>query len=213
MNMSRLAGYLSFVLALGAMCAFSYAQAPGGGGAAGGANGGGRGMGGGGWGNRDMSQWRAAMNERLKADLGATDEEFKALQPKIEKVQQLQRDLMSGRFRGFGGRGMGGGQRDGQPAGQPGAQPGGQPAGQPGAAPGGDAANAAPVSPVVTATRELNTLLENKDAKPDEIKQKLEAVRAAKTKAREELTKAQAELKELLSQRQEAVLVNNGTLD
>jgi hypothetical protein len=152
-----------------------------------------------------MTQWRAAMAERLKTELGATDDEFKALQPKIEKVQQLQRDLNAGRMRGFGGRGQGG----------PGGQGGGQPGGQPGATPaaGADTATTPPASPVVTANRDLQTMLENKDAKPEEIKAKLDALRAAKTKVREELTKAQAELKELLSQRQEAVLVTNGTLD
>ncbi len=217
MKMSRLIGCLSLALAMGAMSASSYAQAPGGdgGGGAGAAgdNGGGGGRrGGGGFSGRDMTQWRNAMNERLKADMGASDDEYKALQPKIEKIQQLQRDLSSSRYRGFGGRGMGG--PGGPGSGQGGAQPGGQPAGQPGATPAaGDAAATPPTSPVVAATRELTTLLENKDAKPEEIKAKLDAVRAAKVKAHEELAKAQAELKELLSQRQEAVLVNNGTLE
>jgi len=209
---------MTVALALGVMSSASLAQAPGGDGGGnrrgnnnpgGGQPGGGQP--GGGFGGRDMTQWRAAMNERLKTELGATDDEFKALQPKIEKVLQLQRDLNAGRFRGFQRPGQGG-PGGGQPGqGGPG---GGQPGGQPGATPaaGGDAATP-PANPVATANRELQDMLENKDAKPDEIKAKLEALRTAKTKVREELTKAQSELKELLSQRQEAVLVTNGTLD
>jgi Spy/CpxP family protein refolding chaperone len=59
----------------------------------------------------------------------------------------------------------------------------------------------------------LQTTLDNKDAKPEEIKAKLTALRDARNKAKEDLTKAQADLKELLTQRQEAVLVNMGLLD
>src|SRR5689334_9357553 len=128
MRMSRFIGCFTLALALGVMSSASLAQAPGGDGGGGntGGDGGRRGGGGpGGFGGRDMTQWRAAMAERLKTELGATDDEFKALQPKIEKIQQLQRDLVSGRFRGFN--------RGGGPGGQGG--PGGPGGGQPGATP------------------------------------------------------------------------------
>jgi Spy/CpxP family protein refolding chaperone len=59
----------------------------------------------------------------------------------------------------------------------------------------------------------LQTALDNKDSKPDEIKGKLDALRDARGKAREQLVKAQADLKSLLTQRQEAVLVTRSMLE
>jgi len=143
----------------------------------GGQNGGGGGGGGGG-------DWRARMAERLKEDLGATDDEMKVIQPKIEKLMTAQRDM--GGF-GFGGRGG----------------PGGR---------GGDSENET-LSPAQQASRDLRTTLENKSASAEEIAAKLKALREARTKAREAITAAQKELKEVLTQRQEAVLVNMRMLE
>jgi hypothetical protein len=61
--------------------------------------------------------------------------------------------------------------------------------------------------------RELMAVLENKEAKPEEIKAKLTSLRAAKEQARRELAKAQQDLRKLMTLRQEAVLVLNGLLD
>jgi predicted S18 family serine protease len=61
--------------------------------------------------------------------------------------------------------------------------------------------------------QELSTLLQNKDAKPEDIKAALAAYRDARTKAKAELEKAQKDLRDLLTVRQEAVLVSMGTLD
>ena len=47
----------------------------------------------------------------------------------------------------------------------------------------------------------------------DTITQKLKALREAREKAQAELAASQKELKELLTQRQEAVLVINGMLE
>jgi hypothetical protein len=132
----------------------------------------------------NMEQFRQRMEQRLKEQLGVNDEEFKALQPKIEEVMKLQRDA-SGRGGMMGGRRRGG---------QNGAQ-----------------ANA-PSSPVQTAREDLRKTLDNKDASADDIKAKLTALRDAETKAQGDLDKAQQNLKELLTQRQEAVLVMDGIL-
>ena len=59
----------------------------------------------------------------------------------------------------------------------------------------------------------MATTLKNKDAKPEEIKTKLDAYRAAKTKAKDDMTKAQDDLKGVLTARQEAVMVQYGVLD
>src|SRR3982750_4077975 len=62
-----------------------------------------------GGGNFDPAQMRQRMMDRLKEQLGATDEELQVLQPRIEKVWQLQRDASGGRgFFGGTRRGMGG---------------------------------------------------------------------------------------------------------
>jgi Spy/CpxP family protein refolding chaperone len=134
----------------------------------------------------DPAQFRQQMNDRIKQMLGATDEEYQALQPKIEKLMTLQRDSRGGM--GFG-RGRGG----------PGGPPGGDPNAQ--------------QSPTQAATKDLQTALDNKDAKPEEIKAKLTALREAREKAKSEMTAAQKDLRELLTQRQEAVMVMMGFLD
>ncbi len=176
--------------------------------AAGGGGGGGgdqRGQGGGrnrqGW---DPAQMRQQMIDRMKEALGASDEELAVLQPKIEHLMQLQRDAMGG---GRGGMMMFRGNRGGGPGG-----PGGDRAGR-GGDRGGPPSADRPVSPVQEKMHELQTLLDNKDASPDAIKTKLAEVREVRAKAKEELTKAQQDLREVLTQRQEAVLVTMGMLD
>lgn len=173
---------------IGAVATPTFAQNAGGGGG----GGGGRGNGGGGGGGPRMTpeEFRAAQAKRTQEALGVTDAEWAVLAPKVEKVQTLQFQSMAGRFGGGrGGRGGGPG----------------------GGGPGGAAA--APTTPVSEATAALQTLLENKDATPEQIKAKLTALRDARAKAKEELTKAQAELREVLSVRQEAILVERGLLD
>jgi hypothetical protein len=164
-------------------------------------------------GNFDMSQIRQQMEDRLKEQLGTTDDEWAAIQPKLKKVFDLQaasrvngmRGMFSGRGRGGFGGGGGGGFGGGGGGGFGGGFGGG------GTPPAGD--SAAPVNPVVAATTDLRNVLDDKDAKPEEIKAKLTALRDARAKAKEELTKAQADLKDLLTQRQEAVLVQMGLLE
>ncbi len=146
-----------------------------------------------------MEEFKKQADKQLQESLGATDEEFKALQPKIEKVQKLQRDQRGG-FGGFampgGGRGRGG--RDG-------ATP-----------PPADAtppADAPQLSEVQKAKKALSDAIKNKDAKAEDVKKALADYRAAKTKAKEELTKAQKELQEVVTPKQEAVLVDMNILE
>lgn len=136
----------------------------------------------------DPAQFRQRMMDNLKEQLGTSDDEFAALQPKIEKVMQAERDVNAGRMRMFRGR-RGGNNNQ------------------------ADQANRQPTSPVETAAKALQETLDNKDAKPDDIKAKLDALRDAKNKAKEELASAQKDLKDVLTLRQEAVLVEMGLLD
>jgi hypothetical protein len=137
------------------------------------------------------------MMDELKTQLGASDDEFKAIQPKIEKIMQLEQELRGGGMRAmFGGRGGRGGQGGGAAAG------------------GAAAATDQPApSAVEQKAADLKTALDNKDSKPEDIKAKLDALRDAKAKTKEELTAAQADLKTVLTQRQEAVLVEFSILE
>jgi flagellar motility protein MotE (MotC chaperone) len=60
---------------------------------------------------------------------------------------------------------------------------------------------------------ELSELLRNEETAPERIKAGLTALRAAKEKARQELATAQQNLRQILTLRQEALLVLNGLLD
>lgn len=136
-----------------------------------------------------MARFREEAAKRMKESLGVTDEEWKVLQPKIEKVQTLSRQVRGGMMRGMFGRGN---------------RPGG---GNPPAPAEGTQ------TPVEKALADLQKVLENKDAKPEDVKPVLEAYRLARAKATEELQKAQKELKEVLTVQQEAKLVAAGVLD
>ena len=57
------------------------------------------------------------------------------------------------------------------------------------------------------ACRDLNTTLENQSASAEEIKQQLTALRPAREKAKQDLATAQQDLRQILTVRQEAMLV------
>ena len=131
------------------------------------------------------------MSERMKTLLEASDEEWTVLEPQILKVTTLQRETRGGGMMGQRrGRGGPGGQE-----GQEGEQ------------------EQRELAPVAKASQELRTTLENKDASADAIKTKLTALRDARTKAAAQLSKAQEELRGMLSSRQEAQLVMMNLLD
>jgi hypothetical protein len=167
---------------------FASAQDAGGGGAAGGGAAGGGAAGGaaggnrGGRGNFDPAAMRERYMNDIKQRLGATDDDWKVLQPKLEKVMNAQRESRSGG--GFGGRTRGGGGGDTQPT-----------------------------TAVGKASADLRTAIDNKDTSGEELTKKLAALREARDKARADTAAAQKELKEVLTPRQEAVLVNSGILE
>src|SRR5689334_16497116 len=53
--------------------------------------------------NRDPAAFRERMMNGIKERMAATDDEWKVLQPKIEKVMTAQRNARGGGFGGFGG--------------------------------------------------------------------------------------------------------------
>ena len=144
-------------------------------------NGGGRGGPGGG----NFADFMQRMNDRLKASLKVTDEEWNVLKPLIEKVQTAQREAGAGR--GFGGRGGG---------------PGG----------GGDN-NTPDTRPGAAESNALRTALESDSTSADDIKAKLAALRAVRKKGAADLAVAREDLKKVVTVRQEAVLVSMGMLE
>lgn len=146
---------------------------------------GGQGGGGGGR-NFDPAQMQQRMMERMKEQMKAPDDEWAVISPKLEAVMKAQRDARVGGFGGFGGRGGGG---------------------------GGGGNDQQPQSEVAKASRELRTTLEAENASPETVAAKLKAYRDARAKAEESLKAAREELKGVLNERQEAVLVMAGMLE
>jgi Spy/CpxP family protein refolding chaperone len=126
--------------------------------------------------------------KRLQELLEATDEEWKLIEPKIEKVRELARltgegpavpGMMMGRYGGF--------LRSRDPN--------------------------TPQPELEKKTQALRSLLGKKDARPEEVTSALKEYRAARAKALEDLAKARQELRELLSVKQEAQLVTMDLLE
>jgi hypothetical protein len=146
-----------------------------------------------------MEQFRQQAAERMKTTLGVNDEEWKVLQPAIDAVQTLARQLRGGAMGGMGGMGgMFGGRRGG---------------------PGGDA-NAAPQpvdpnrvqSDIEKKMSALQTVLANKEAAPAEIQAALTAVREARVAAQAKLDAAETALRKIVTGRQEGHLFVMGVL-
>lgn len=156
------------------------------------------------------------MMDDLKQRLGMSDEDFNAVQPLLQKVMQLQRETEAHhgppggpRFGGPGG--PGGGPPPGD-FGGPG--PGGPPPDDQGPnAQGQDQPPRPPQSDVQQKHHDLHEAIQNPDTSTADLKAKLDAFRAARDKAKDDLAKAQSQLIQLLTQRQEAVLVDAGFLD
>jgi hypothetical protein len=141
-------------------------------------------------GNFDPAAFRQRMMDRIKEQLAPTDDEWKVLQPKIEAAQK---QSMEARMSGFGG----GGRRGGT---------GGGGGNNPAPAATADAP-AQPQSDVQVKTAALRTLMENKEADPKAIAEKVKELREAKEKSKVELKKTQDELREIVTPRQEAQLI------
>lgn len=188
LNQLLLAASLAVAVCLGADSALAQ---QGGGGQGGGR--GGRGGGGPGGGNFDPAQMQQRMMDRVKEQLEITDDaEWKALQPLVQKV-------MDARMASFsGGRGMFG--RGG------------------GRAPGGDTAAADQTNQrrggFGTPSPEAEALQKAIDAKASSSELKAAMAKNVESRKAKQaaLEKAQAELIQVLTVRQQAILTASGTL-
>lgn len=154
-------------------------------------NQGGRGgRGGRGAGNFDPAQFRQRMMERIQENLGASNEEWKVIEPLLADVMEKQRAVSGSRMRGLGMLFR---------------PPGGGPGG-----PGGDRGGrfGAPQDPTIAALQEAI----EKKAPASELKAKLAAVQHARKKAEAELEAAREKLRAVLTLEQEAKLTLAGIL-
>lgn len=148
----------------------------------------GGGQGGPGGGNFDPAQMRQRMMDRYREQLDVKDDtEWKVISERIEKVSEARREVPAARM-GFGGGSRGG--------------PGG-----PGGPRGGNPFGGAPVPEQDALQKALES-----NASADEIKSKLAAYREVVKQKEEKLAKSQAELRVVLSAKQEAQAVLAGLL-
>ena len=142
-------------------------------------------------GNFDPEQMRARMMERYKEALEVnSDAEWKIVESRIQKVMEARREV------GFGGGGRGF-------------------FGRPGGGPGGDRGDRAGRGGDREVAPEADALQKAIDAKApaDEIKTKLAAYRESRQKKQAALETSRADLKKVLSVRQEATAVMMGLLE
>jgi hypothetical protein len=145
-------------------------------------------------GQMDTEQMMNMMSDRIKEVLEMSDEEWTVIGPKLINVVNLSTQSTGPNMRMMVGMFMGRGNGNQRIQRQPfpgGAEPG----------------------PIATAQTELQELLEYKETPTSEIKRKIIELREAKEKAEQELVTARNELRELLTVRQEALLIAMGYLD
>jgi len=180
-------------------------------------------------------------NQFLKQILEVTEQQWKVIEPKINKIYFLRNQ--SSISMGFGGAGggysgasggsSGGGYRTGSSSGgssggyRTGVSSGGSSGGyvMQGGSGSGSGGSAQfwggptwrladrPATEGEKACEELSELLQDKNSDPEKIRQKMVALRQAREKARNQLAKVRQELREILNSRQEAKLVLLEVLD
>ena len=132
----------------------------------------------------DRTAMRQRMMKRMQEQMGIPEKEWAIIEPRLSKVMELSQSAYE---RGMMFRRMRGGRRT------------------------PDIENAE--GPIEKAAQSLQETLENETVSTDEIKSKLRVLRSAREKAQQELAKAQQDLREVLTIKQEAQLVMMGMLD
>ncbi|MEX2673643.1 MAG: hypothetical protein WD294_16205 [Phycisphaeraceae bacterium] len=170
----------------------------------------------------DPQQMQARMLNAMRERLGFEEDEWEAVQPKLQNVMTLRAEGatrgMGMMFRGPGargprdgeGRGPGArGPRDGEGRG-PGAR---GPRDGEGRGPGARGPRDEEPSALQQSMRNLGETIADEDASEEKIAEALAEFREAKQKHDAELNEAQEELRGLLMPRQEAAFVMMGLLD
>ncbi len=155
----------------------------------------------------DPERMHQMIMDRMKEFLGFEDEEWEVVMPLLERVWQMQREVLHpGMVQGLFRPGRGPSGRDDD---RPGRGPGGRDDEDRSRPSRGRGLGPEPSEEVIA----LHEVVQDEDASADEIQEKLEAFREEKRKKQEELKKARDELREVLTVRQEAMLVLMGTLE
>jgi Spy/CpxP family protein refolding chaperone len=146
-----------------------------------------------------MAQQQAEQHAQLKTSFAMSDEDFSAIEPLLVRVEnlRLQKGLVDRSGGAMGGRGRGG-------AGGGFFDP---------AMMMGDTPLEASVQETQDAVKALKALLQDEQASPDELTAAVVRLRKAREAFQAVLTTAQDDLRSVLTPRQEAILVDRGTLD
>ncbi|MCF7973590.1 MAG: hypothetical protein K9N55_07225 [Phycisphaerae bacterium] len=156
----------------------------------------------------DPEQMQKMMEQHLREQVGATEQEWQILGPRVMKVSKLSQQtrgasMMGGAMMGGGmmGRGMmGGGMMGGN-------MMGGHMMGS------GQGAPTKEQAAMESARAQLRTVLDDTLATPDEIKTQLTALHEAKEAVKQQLAEAQEDLRKTVTVRQEAELILLDMLD
>lgn len=140
-------------------------------------------------GRMDPQAMHKMMLGRMKNELAATDQEWVAIEPLLEKVMRLSNEINPRGMAMMGGRSE-------RFAGQPGRR-----------------VDQAEQSELQKASVALREVIQKADSTPDEVNGSLAAFRTAKEIAQKELAAEQDKLKEVVNARQEAKLVLMGMLN
>lgn len=172
---------------------------------------------------RFMREAKEREAQAMKQALGADEQQWKVVEPKLEKVRTYRDEAFGGVGLPFSSGGFT--TQFGSPPGQAsGGSFGGFAGGfhfQNGEAPPGATVNTSsnwrPLGREPTQVDricgELQILLQDQNARPDAITQKLDALRHARAQARKRWAQAQQDLREALSLHQQATLMMMGLLE
>ena len=161
--------------------------------------------------------------EAMKQALGVDEQRWKIIEPKLEKVRAYHDEAFGGIGMPFSSGGFT--TQFGSPQGQAGSGAFGGFAGgfnfQGGGGPEGTTAQSFSTwkpfghepTQVDKICGELQVLLQNRDAPPEAIRQKLDALRRARAQARKRWAQAQQDLREVLNLHQQATLMMMGLLE
>jgi hypothetical protein len=143
------------------------------------------------------TQIKQVVTAQIKQSLVATDQEWAVLGPKIARVQQLQSDMISGgailiAYQVLGADFIFMAGRDPTAA---------------------FATSTSAATPVQQNIQSLQEALVNREVSSEDIQRRMAALREARKQARNDLVAAQAELIDVLTPRQEAMLLQMGLLD
>ncbi len=134
-----------------------------------------------------IEQWRAQRAEQLRESLGVTEAEWETLQPMIEEVQTLARQLRTGSAFGRQWRRRGGDDES--------------------------TSDSQPQTDVEAAAQALQELVGNDTATVEDFEVAMEVLRAARAEVEAQVAAAQEALRNELTVRQQAQFMLQGLLD